>query len=409
MMYRIALIFALSFFSLFAGAQSSSAPTGLAPFVELNREAFLMALYVPGGAGSAQEALSHQGSRALELKFTQKRMTAGKLSRLFLQSIAINAHPQTQRASADSLAQFFNALKGSLHQSDVLIISEKTDASGVFIYLNGHTLADIEDRQFFNLLLVAWIGAVPPNTVFKAALLGDYPAEDLARLRAITPTAERRTAVATWLQPAESAAPLETQGEAAQTQERVVSEKPVEQSSTANTAAAVEAPVEEPALSDPASAPVATAQRLPAQAEPVLKPEVITKAEPAESSPAQVAGVNSLPIAPEPEEDLPNFSVQSLTALQDYTSRLVQLTHQHIEYPRRAMKLKQTGSVRMGVVINRQGEVVDMQLLLASEYKQLNQAVERAIEGAAPYPPLLESIGAESFEFIFPITFMLDR
>lgn len=109
------------------------------------------------------------------------------------------------------------------------------------------------------------------------------------------------------------------------------------------------------------------------------------------------------------EEALPSFSPESLAVLQEYTARLVQLTHANIKYPRRAMQLKQTGSVRMGVVIDREGRVMDIQPLLASAYKPLNQAVEKAIRRTEPYPALPAGIAAERFEFVFPITFRLEN
>lgn len=336
-----------------------------------------MALYVPGRVDSAQDAFRRAGARALELKFTAERITAGKLSRLFLQSIAINATPQEQRASANALALFFNNLKGSLRYSDVLTISEKTNASGVLIYLNGHTLADIDDAGFFDLLLKAWIGAVPPNTEFKRALLGDYRPEDLIRYRAISPSQARRAAVAAWLVPEPEPA-------------TELTEVPVKAT-------------EDAAEPEPQTVP---------QADPGIAPQSPAVSEVAEKDVTEVTP--PVQAAPEPpaaevEEDLPNFSPESLTALQDYTARLVQLTHANIEYPRRAVQLKQTGSVRMGVIINREGRIMDVQPLLSSGYKQLDRAVEKAIRRAEPYPALPETIAAEHFEFVFPITFMLEK
>lgn len=376
-MFRFILAVLGCVYCVAVAAQSDSAPAGIAPFVELNREAFLMALYVPGRVDSAQDAFRRAGARALELKFTAERITAGKLSRLFLQSIAINATPQEQRASANALALFFNNLKGSLRYSDVLTISEKTNASGVLIYLNGHTLADIDDAGFFDLLLKAWIGAVPPNTEFKRALLGDYRPEDLIRYRAISPSQARRAAVAAWLVPEPEPA-------------TELTEVPVKAT-------------EDAAEPEPQTVP---------QADPGIAPQSPAVSEVAEKDVTEVTP--PVQAAPEPpaaevEEDLPNFSPESLTALQDYTARLVQLTHANIEYPRRAVQLKQTGSVRMGVIINREGRIMDVQPLLSSGYKQLDRAVEKAIRRAEPYPALPETIAAEHFEFVFPITFMLEK
>ncbi|MDO3385360.1 TonB family protein [Gilvimarinus sp. SDUM040013] len=420
-MIRYFLAIALCFYCTFSAAQSTSAPNGIAPYVELEREAFLMALYVPGGASTAQAALASSGARALEIKFTADKMTAGKLSRLFLQSIAINAHPDVQRTSADSLATFFNSLKGSLRTTDVLTISEKTDASGVYIYLNGQSLANINDANFFNLVLVAWVGAVPPNTEFKAALLGDYRPEDLGRYQSITPTEERRAAIAAWVAPAPSPVVAEVESEKKQSVEKTVVAGAVASEAESAQAQGAVASVAESATESVDSAEATPLEststgELPSNAKPEDSAEQRADlALPATTPPAAATGLAEphaidvpVQIEQEREEDLPNFSAESLTVLQDYTAQLVLLTHQKIEYPRRAMKLRQTGSVRMGVVINREGEVVDIQPLLESGFKQLDRAVEKAIKSAEPYPALPDAITAERFEFVFPITFMLE-
>ncbi|MCP8899858.1 TonB family protein [Gilvimarinus xylanilyticus] len=373
------------------GVRSSSAPVGVAPFVELERESFLMGLYAPGQPETAQAVIDTRGSRALVLKFTADRMTAGKLSRLFLQSIAINASPDMQRASASSLADFFNALKGSLRATDVLSISETTDGAGVRIYLNGQTLSSVEDPNFFNLLLLGWIGAVPPSTEFKAALLGASAGQDIERFMSIEPTAQRREVVASWLAPPEPQAPAQSSSQASATVSVVKAAQPLPEPPELASAAEVAS------HSTPAgeiSAAVSSTVESPAEPEPDPSTEV---AQAQSSAPAQE------------EQDLPNFSVESLQVLQDYTALLVKLTHQEIKYPRRAMKLRQTGSVRMAVVIDGNGELVDIQPLLESGYKQLDDAVEDAIEDAAPYPPVPDSLPAEHFEFVFPITFMLEQ
>ncbi|WP_020207632.1 TonB family protein [Gilvimarinus chinensis] len=411
--------------------RSPSAPLGVAPYIELEREAFLMGLFVPAYVTSAQEVINTSGSRAMEFKFTADRMTAGKLSRLFLQSIAINASPQLQRDSANSLASFFNTLKGSLRTGDVLTLSEKTDASGVVVYLNGHTLADIEDPNFFNLLLLGWIGSVPPSTDFKAALLGQSNPADVERFRQIEPSPERSEAVAAWLEPMEEkpAETTEIEPVAAPTElatsSQPASDSAVSEAALASVAAVPEAsaPIDVPVLAAaPVAQPVATPTNTPvttlAATETDVAPEpTLEQAEASTSSAATARSTESESAnrlaqsekADEAEEDLPNFSAESLHILQDYTAQLVQLTHAHIKYPRRAMKLQQTGSVRMAVVINAEGELIDMQPLLESGYKQLDDAVEKAIEKSAPYPAIPKALRAEHFEFVFPITFMLEK
>ncbi|WP_339897331.1 TonB family protein [uncultured Gilvimarinus sp.] len=400
-----------------------AAPDGIAPYIELQRELFLAGLYLPEPVSNAQQALSLRGSRQMEIRFVADHMTAGKLSRMFLQSIAINNPATAQRASGESLASFFNAFKGSLRRGDILSISERTDGSGVNVYLNRQRLISLDDGNFFNMLLVTWIGSVPPSREFKSALLGDSAAGDIARYGQITPADERLGLVAQWQNPAPkvaapssaaSKAPVASNSsDAANTTSATVAER---QASVAVVPAPAVAAVTLPRPELGASTKVAeqaASSRAP-------EPEAVSSPAAATQAPAAVASSSAAPSSPapaaiaaagvaEPEEDLPDFSAESLGLLQDYTSQLVTLTHAEIKYPRRAMKLEQTGSVRMAVVIDRAGEVLEVQPLLESGFKQLDDAVRRAIDKAAPYPAIPEGVAAEHFEFVFPITFMLER
>ncbi|WP_084591445.1 TonB family protein [Gilvimarinus agarilyticus] len=394
------------FMMLLPVQRAMAAPDGVAPYIELQRELFLAGLYLPEPVSNAQQAVELRGSRQMELRFVAESMTAGKLSRMFLQSIAINNSAAAQRASGESLASFFNAFKGSLRRGDILAISERTDGSGANVYLNRERLVSVDDASFFNLLLVTWIGSVPPSREFKSALLGGSAAADVARFDQISPSPERLSLVEQWQNPSPesaSVASLAQVSSAAESSASVASEPAVP------VVAAVFVP--QPKLEMPTLvAPVAAEAQLPASVEQSTTAQVSPLAEArssvaSEPSPAPVA---SAP-APEPEEDLPDFSAESLGMLQDYTAQLVTLTHAEIKYPRRAMKLEQTGSVRMAVVIDRAGEVLEVQPLLESGFKQLDDAVRRAIDKAAPYPAIPDDLTAEHFEFVFPITFMLER
>lgn len=396
-----------------------AAPDGIAPYIELQRELFLAGLYLPEPASNAQQALSLRGSRQMEIRFVADHMTAGKLSRMFLQSIAINNPAAAQRASGESLASFFNAFKGSLRRGDILSISERTDGSGVNVYLNRQRLISLDDGNFFNMLLVTWIGSVPPSREFKSALLGDSAAGDMARYGQITPADERLGLVAQWQNPAPNVAAASS----------AASKAPVASNSSdaVNTTSATVAVRQASVAAVPAVAAVTLPKPELSASTTVAEQAVSSRAQEAGSSPAAAtqapaavasssaaasllapAAIAAAGVA-EPEEDLPDFSAESLGLLQDYTSQLVTLTHAEIKYPRRAMKLAQTGSVRMAVVIDRAGEVLQVQPLLESGFKQLDDAVRRAIDKAAPYPAIPEGVAAEHFEFVFPITFMLER
>jgi TonB family protein len=411
--FRCSALIAALMFTLFAH-RVAAAPDGVAPYIELQRELFLAGLFLPESTTDVQLAFAQHGSRQMEIRFIADHMTAGKLSRLFLQSIAINNSVAAQRASGESLARFFNAFKGSLRAGDILAISERTDGGGVNVYLNQQRLVNITDPNFFNLLLATWIGSVPPSREFKHALLGNSAPGDIARYEALAPAPERLSLVEQWQKPAPVISNTAESGdvlpqESVTTSKRqavssVAGEQVKHQASVAALPAVV--PVSVPAPEAPNSAlatpPAATDVAAELEGEPM---------ELAAPSPVlAVASQGGTPRqSPEPDDDLPDFSVASLELLQDYTATLVALTHAEITYPRRAMKLQQSGSVRMAVVLNASGDVLEVQPLLTSGHKQLDEAVRRAIDKAAPYPAIPPDLAAEHFEFVFPITFMLER
>ena len=67
----------------------------------------------------------------------------------------------------------------------------------------------------------------------------------------------------------------------------------------------------------------------------------------------------------------------------------------------------QQGTVRIGTVVDRSGELLSVTATQESNYKLLNQAALKAVKKAAPFPALPEGIKADNFELNLPITFRL--
>jgi protein TonB len=78
-------------------------------------------------------------------------------------------------------------------------------------------------------------------------------------------------------------------------------------------------------------------------------------------------------------------------------------------YPKRALEHNQAGSVRIAVIIDRQGNVQSSTLISASPYDTLNAAAQEAIAKSAPFPAMPSEITGSSFEFTIPTTFALPK
>lgn len=58
-------------------------------------------------------------------------------------------------------------------------------------------------------------------------------------------------------------------------------------------------------------------------------------------------------------------------------------------------------------MVDRMGQVKSILPIEESEYSSLNKAAWKAIESAAPFPGIPESIKGDDFEFSMPIVFRL--
>ncbi len=103
-------------------------------------------------------------------------------------------------------------------------------------------------------------------------------------------------------------------------------------------------------------------------------------------------------------------TTEKLTAKQEetrrrYRSKIWELVLRYLEYPQRAQRRGQEGTVRLSVVIDRSGRIIKLVFLEQSQYHLLNQAVTRAAKRANPFPPVPEELEGGEFNFDMPFTF----
>lgn len=353
---------------------------GVASFRELGSEVYLGALHMDSRSPDVSAIFAENREKKMEMRFSQgmsKRRWAGN----WMQSIAINNNRDSLVGAAEELSEILSAFADNLSPGDTVAF-HYIPGSGTSITINGTTLTEGKSATIFNLFLSAWIGAVPPSSQFKNALLGtaDSAAEQ-SRFAAIQPSAARIAAVKTWGTEEEEVAEEEVAEEEAA--KELAGEMPV-----APTAEKPEIKPE-PAEAKPET-PVAAAPQAP-------KPEPAAPA--AASAPApQVVDKN------ETELDL---SVESILAQQAYASDLIRKIYQKVKYPAGAVKRNHQGSVRVSVMVARDGSVGSINITEESQYNSLNKEALRAITSASPFSPLPSSISDESMEIVVPITFKL--
>jgi len=375
---------------------------GLAAHKELGKEMFLGALYTDQLSGSASELLHDSGDKRLELRITAKRLSSRRLNSLWIEGMAINIPGSQLAAQAENMVGFTNMLRGKrLKQGDIISISSAA-GEGTLVELNGVRVGQLESDTFSSLLLSTWIGSVPLSSEFREGLLlaGDIPDERLARFEAIAPSAERRQQVAQWSAPKAQLAKAS----------RV--SKPAATKTPDITAPSIAAPT----LAAPSiTTPVAAAPALPEPAQALAQTTEI--APPATGSSTPLVNTNADQLEDELlddefgdddlEDSAPLLTAESLLSRQRFHSSLLKWTYKHIRYPNRAIDRGQEGSVRIAVIIDRNGEVIESTELESSRFSTLNKAAMRAVKKASPFPAMPDEIAGEQFAFSLPIMFKL--
>lgn len=366
----------ISFMLLCTTAHAELSLNGSAIYKDLGKQQFVAALYLDTKNNNANSIQLAQSPKRMEVKILNNYSKRRWLN-LWMQSISINNDRESFSGSAQEVIDMMQAPKSAPQRGD--IIEYRFDPrQGTSVVFNGTELISNYPGEVFNILLRTWIGPIPPTTSFKEQLLGnstDSTAEAL--LETIEPQPKRIILAASWMAPPKPVLPAtpDPAPEPAPTQ--------------------VLAKVEE-------VAPALASEQNPTESSSTESDKIVGTGEPEEAESAE--GTES---AGEQEEEAIDFNVAEALAQRDYTPLVVSQIYKSISYPNRAAEKNQQGTVRIAVIINRSGELLDTVTTQESKYRLLNQAALKAVKKAAPFPELPAEIKSDSFELNLPITFRL--
>lgn len=91
----------------------------------------------------------------------------------------------------------------------------------------------------------------------------------------------------------------------------------------------------------------------------------------------------------------------------DYRATLGAWLERHKEYPRRARRLGQQGTVVLHFIMDRQGQVLQWDIRNSSGHQLLDEAVEEMIQRANPLPAMPDSMKVSKLELTVPVNFAL--
>jgi len=379
---------------------------GLAIHKELNKEQFIGALYSDTLSSDAADQFNAAGAKRLELKVVAKRLSARRLNSMWIEGMAINNPANLLTAQAENMVAFTAMFKRSLRAGDV--ISVRGEGQETTIHVNEVKLGTIESEQFFDMVMRTWIGSVPLSSDFRDDLLtnGTINDELLARYDSIQPSQARKQAVAKWLQPAQPK-PLPV----------AASKPPVDTPEVALAAPTKPTIAPPPVVQQPTLVAAAPEIAAPTPAAPAPQVEAAITT-PAESAPEDAIEAEEEALLDEEEllaeEDLeeesaPLLTAESLLSRQLYHSKLLKWTYKYIRYPKRAVNRGHEGSVRVAVVIDREGNVKNVSEVESSKYSTLNKEAIGAVNRAIPFPAVPDEIEGEEFAFSLPIVFKLPK
>lgn len=364
---------------------------GIAVHQELGQEVFIGALFSESLSNDADTLINNSQPMRMELKIVAPDgLTTRRFSRMWIEGMAVNSKADVLTAQADNMVKFDGLFKGRFVKNDFISFANNP-GRGVDIAVNGVLLGNIKDNAFFSMLLSTWIGKIPLSSEYRDSLLkvGDVDASLRSRFTAIAPTAARTAEVKEWT--GVMVAVEETKSSAASSSKASTAAAKAATATTAVVIAKPELPkldvpaIEKPALDVPA--PTAPAE----------------KAAPAATAaaPATAAKVE------EEDEEGPALTAQSLLARQFYVSDAIKKIRSKTKYPQRALDRSQAGNVRVSVVIDREGNILNSDLLESSKFDLLNKEAIEAVKRSAPFPALPEEVSGARFEFTVPIRWTL--
>ena len=363
---------------------------GIGVAQELQSDLYLGAIYLPDAITSIPSAMSSNTSKRMTFKVLANFLPTKALQRHWKERIALNNPRAKWQANGDTILRFSSTFKDNLKRGDKVDF-DYSPTAGTRIYLNEQLLDTLGGEPFFNLLMSAWFGDLPPTKSFKTALLnaqaGDerqlaiqqfaslhYTSRPLLSAAKVDANPESETALA---------APVKSSAKPAAA--TVVASKANTKAST--TVAVVNGKPE----------PVAVVQEMPrtdvkTEAKTEIEALAITTAATSAASASKIENQNALV-----DEDL---------LIGAYKREALERIRGFLEFPPRAWRLGLTGSGLLRANINREGQLLSSEIVQSTGQMILDQAMNKMLERSLPLPPPPPELSSNELMIEVPVDFI---
>jgi TonB family protein len=371
---------------------------GLALHQETGREIYIGGLYFDQHVPIPDDLVGASGPKLMEYRVVARRTSMRSLLGGMLLQSEVATGQAPDNATADFAQHILSTVKSSLYAGDSFEILLSEDDETI-AYLNGHKLAQVDDRTIADYLLMGWVGERGPSTVFRKSILSNEVDTALfAAFQANTYTSERELKVASWISEQKPTAPdtmTESTIGSATTVATLAPETPEapEASDTMQdntTAGSDTKPASGVTQNDTTAAATAATLRLPE-----LKPEEPEPIpDPAGTAPTQepirVASLtpstellNTATAADDVRENIQALGVQEYSQrLSDFHSQLIAKVYGKIRYPKRAVRRGLQGRLELDVTLSKAGKLLDITVAQPSGHTILDNAAIKAAENA---------------------------
>jgi len=362
---------------------------GVGEYKELSSTYYYGALYSDSLKGDVKSFLDSSSNKKLVMRVVKDKISPRRFYRLWIQTLAINNTESNLNKYEDDILSFTYMLKGSLKRGDEVTIEVKS--GDTIARVNGRNIKTFKKPGFINVVLRGWVGRHPPTSSFKDSLLGvdkSTQQQHLLEYRSLFPEKDRYKEIDKW-------------------NEKIIVAK-------------VDKKTDGDAIKKDVQIPVPTSLKK-VDTDIVVSKKII-KSTP---KPTSVQKDNSVLIASKiqpkttskvtkkkstAEQEIQNkYTISQLRYLQKanvaYYKNLIKHAGKYTKYPKRALRYKQSGYVKVSVEIDSSGKVLNAFVLDKSKYSLLNSAALKSTLKASPFPRMPKLISENKFEFTVPFNF----
>lgn len=356
---------------------------GAGIYQRLQNDVYLARVY--HASGEPQDWLQAAQPLRLEIQLLAEDWSQRRFYRLWNEGLAINLSEQQLQQHLTDISRFSRAPRGELLQGDVLVISNETGNTRVS--LDQQPLLTLDNPDFVRLLLATWIGKFPQSPGLRNDLLAaDVSQREqlLARYPQPIVNPGRQQQIRDWFQP-----------------------PAVAQSTVAAPVIARSVVAEpEPAVTKPV---VAEPEPVAALTSSVNKTQQARQADKIRQQQQRQARLQAeAERLQQQQAEQEALEARRIQAQARYYRQLLRQANSQVQYPQRAMRRRQQGTVRVSLALTPSGELVSSVVSESSDIQLLDRAALAAAQRAQPYPALPDILAADGpLEFDIPFKFVL--